>query len=372
MNASWEAIVIGGGFYGACIALYLKRERGLARVCLFERQERLLSRASHTNQARVHRGYHYPRSFITASRSQANFRRFVTDYPEAVRSDFLKLYAVARRNSKVSARQFSRFCAAIGAPLQEASGEWSRLFNPQLIEAVFVTEEYAFDAVALERRMREDLSRAGVVVCLGCEAAEISVDGAGTLAVAAESVQDGRSVNHARNVFNCTYSGLDRHRADAARAATALKHELTEMALVEAPAPLAQVGITVMDGPFFSMMPFPSRGLHSLSHVRYTPHRELAEAAEQREPERALAAYARRSRVDMMLRDVARYLPVAAKARHVDSLFEIKTVLVKNENDDGRPILFERHAELPHCYSILGAKMDNIYDVLERLRSEPL
>lgn len=365
-------MVIGGGFYGACIALHLKRDRGLAHVCVVERSDRLLSRASYTNQARVHRGYHYPRSFITASRSQANFRRFVADYPEAVRSDFLKLYAIARRNSKVSARQFVRFCAAVGAPLQEAPDEWSRLFNPQLIEAVFVTEEYAFDALALGRRMREDLSRAGVVVRLGCEAIAIGADGDGAIDVEIESERDGRFVSPARNVFNCTYSGLDRHRARAARGATALKHEVTEMALVEAPPPLAGVGVTVMDGPFFSMMPFPSRGLHSLSHVRYTPHRELSEAAEQREPDRALAAYARRSRVDMMLRDVARYLPVAAEARHVDSLFEIKTVLVKNENDDGRPILFERHAALPRCYSILGAKMDNIYDVLERLRSEPL
>jgi hypothetical protein len=51
-------------------------------------------------------------------------------------------------------------------------------------------------------------------------------------------------------------------------------------------------------------------------------------------------------------------------------LFEVKTVLVKNEGDDGRPILFERHLELPGCYSILGGKIDNIYDVIETLEKE--
>jgi hypothetical protein len=45
---------------------------------------------------------------------------------------------------------------------------------------------------------------------------------------------------------------------------------------------------------------------------------------------------------------------------------------VKNESDDGRPILFEKHPELPGCYSILGGKIDNIYDVLEKLDGDEL
>jgi hypothetical protein len=45
---------------------------------------------------------------------------------------------------------------------------------------------------------------------------------------------------------------------------------------------------------------------------------------------------------------------------------------VKNEGDDGRPILFEKHLEMPGCYSVLGGKIDNIYDVLEKLDAEIL
>ena len=71
-----------------------------------------------------------------------------------------------------------------------------------------------------------------------------------------------------------------------------------------------------------------------------------------------------------MLRDVGRYIPEVLKAKHIDSLFEIKTVLVKNEGDDGRPILFEKHTDLPGCYSVLGGKIDNIYDVLEKFDAE--
>ncbi|UUZ52767.1 hypothetical protein LP419_26595 [Massilia sp. H-1] len=73
-------------------------------------------------------------------------------------------------------------------------------------------------------------------------------------------------------VFNCTYSGLNQLTGDFPGVRTGLKHEITEMALMQLPPELLNLGVTLMDGPFFSMMPFPARGLHTLSHVRYTPH----------------------------------------------------------------------------------------------------
>jgi hypothetical protein len=117
------------------------------------------------------------------------------------------------------------------------------------------------------------------------------------------------------------------------------------------------------------MMPFPSRGLHTLSHVRYTPHFSWQDEPGA-DPYQALGSYERETRVDRMVRDAGRYLPALFDARYVESLFEVKTVLLKNEVDDGRPILFEKHAELPGCYSILGGKIDNIYDVIEKLDAE--
>lgn len=141
------------------------------------------------------------------------------------------------------------------------------------------------------------------------------------------------------------------------------------MALMQAPDVLKEIGVTVMDGPFFSMMPFPARGLHTLSHVRYTPHFSWKDE-QGVDPYKRLDEYDRATRVDRMVRDVGRYLPAVLEAKYLDSLFEVKTVLVKNEVDDGRPILFEKHAELPGCYSVLGGKIDNIYDVLEKLETE--
>ena len=365
-----DAVIIGGGFYGAAIAIYLAKQRGLKRIVLVERESALLTRASYSNQARVHNGYHYPRSFTTAYRSRINLPCFVRDWPEAVKQDFTKLYAIARRNSKVTAKQFVRFCKEIGAKIEPADQSLRQLFEPHLIEEVFLVEEYAFDSSKLANWAESELRECGVEVRVETRVTTIS-NGANALKVTMHSVGGDEIEIDSRYVFNCTYSGLNQFGGDFPGTTTHLKQEITEMALMDVPPVLKGLGITVMDGPFFSMMPFPARSLHTLSHVRYTPHMHWNDK-QGIDPYQKLNDYDRSTRVDRMVRDVGRYLPAVLDAKYVDSLFEVKTILVKNEGDDGRPILFEKHAKLPGCFSILGGKIDNIYDVLEKLEEEQL
>jgi glycine/D-amino acid oxidase-like deaminating enzyme len=368
-TAQQDAIIIGGGFFGAAIAIYLAKERGLKRILLIERETALLTRASYNNQARVHNGYHYPRSFTTAYRSRVNLPKFVCDWSDAIKQDFTKLYAIARRNSKVTARQFERFCQEIGARIQPAAPAQAALFEPRLIEAVFQVEEYAFDTTKLASWADTELRACGVQTRLQTRVTAITNGPHGGLQVSANQEGGAETRIACRLAFNCTYSGLNQFSGDFPGTQTKLKQEITEMALIQVPETLMGLGITVMDGPFFSMMPFPARNLHTLSHVRYTPHMHWNDARGI-DPYKKLTDYEQATRVDRMVRDVGRYLPAALDAKYVESLFEMKTILVKNEGDDGRPILFEKHTELPGCYSILGGKIDNIYDVWEKLNAE--
>ena len=211
-----RAAIIGGGFYGASIALYLKRKRQVSQVILLERSERLLTRGSYTNQARIHGGYHYPRSFTTAHRSVQNAPRFATDFGPAVVGDFTKLYALARRNSKVTTQQMVRFCREIGAPLGPAPRALEALFNPALIASVFLAREQAFDADVLRAIMAQRLAQAGVEVRTGHEATALVQTGD---AVRIGTVSAGRPSELVADIaFNCTYSRLGPFWAKVKRA----------------------------------------------------------------------------------------------------------------------------------------------------------
>jgi hypothetical protein len=122
-----------------------------------------------------------------------------------------------------------------------------------------------------------------------------------------------------------------------------------------------------MCGPFFSFMPFPPRGLHTLSHVRYTPHASWLDRTEVEENAARFARLPRKSHAPFMLKDAERYFPLAARFKVAGSLWELKTILPQSENDDSRPILFKRDAGIDGLHCILGGKIDNVYDISREL-----
>lgn len=360
-RSDYDYLVIGGGFYGCCLALYLRSIS--RRVLLIEASDSLMSRASRVNQARVHTGFHYPRSAVTAVKSMLLHQRFIKDFPEAVVDDFEMVYAIARRRSKVTAKKFYRMFRDMGAPIAPASPSHSALFNPAMIEAAFSCHEVAFDHSVLARLIGERLAHAGIELRLGTALSTLADRRTGIIA----GLSDGSEIS-AGYAFNITYSQINTVLAKAALPQASLKHEIAELALVEPPHELRRIGVTVMDGPFFSCMPYPAEGLHSLTHVRYTPHESWADDVARRDPYAHFASRAPLSRHAYMVRDAQRYLPCLADARHQRSIYDVKTVLIRNEHDDGRPILYHQKPATSRVISILGGKIDNIYDLFEAVR----
>jgi glycine/D-amino acid oxidase-like deaminating enzyme len=358
-----DALVVGGGFFGLCLALFLRS--ATRSILLVEAGGQLMERASRVNQARVHTGFHYPRSALTAGRSLVLHRRFARDFPQAIDDRFEMLYAVAARRSKVSAKRFFRMFTDMGAPIRTASPQALSLFDRQQIDGVFSCVEHAFDFRQLRRQLAGNLDAAGVDIMLETQAVAIEEkDGAARV-----TLSDGSEVV-AKRVFDVTYSSINRLRQSAGLPLLSLKHEATEVALMTPPAELSGLGVTLMDGPFFSMMPFPSEGLYSLTHVRYTPGASWVDTPSSLDAGHRLVEPCA-SRARYMQQDAARYLPALAGSQWQRSLFEVKTVLRRSEGDDARPIVY-RTDPGSRLVSILGGKLDNIYDLFDQVRrSEP-
>lgn len=361
----YDAIIIGGGFFGCKISTYLKNY--VNKIILLEKEHDLLQRASYVNQARVHNGYHYPRSLLTALRSRVNFPRFVQEYSECIDDTFEKYYAVGKIISKVNASQFKQFCNRIQAPIEEADWEIKKLFNPSLVDEVFKTKEYAFDSVKLKETVRCELEQANVEIRYDTKVVSIKKISETEFKVIIKS-GDSYQELIGKYLFNCTYSSINEILQASQVPKIPLKHEFTEMALVDVPEPIKYLGITLMCGPFFSIMPFPSRNLHTLSHVRYTPHCYWQDTQNVCTPtSQYFTQLARKSNYPYMIRDAMRYIPILEECQYVDSLWEVKTVLPQSEVDDSRPILFSRNPEIPNLISVLGGKIDNVYDLPQEL-----
>jgi len=240
-------------------------------------------------------------------------------------------------------------------------------FNPDLIEAVFEVEEFAFDAHTLRDLLHADLERSGVSVFFNTTAdsveerpdSELQVR---TLSGGSESVVVGHEL------YLCLYGATNRFLYNSKLPQIPVRQEYAEMCLVKPTGFLENSGVTVMCGPFFSIMPYPSKGVHSLSHVRYTPHFSWHESDEEGEPKRLYDVLdPPRSKFLHMKKDAARYLPVVNDLEYEESIWESKTLLPRNEIDDARPILLKRGHGLKNITCIIGAKIDNVFDVNQAL-----
>jgi glycine/D-amino acid oxidase-like deaminating enzyme len=347
-----DALVLGGGFFGAKVAVALKA-MGLAHVVLLEPKP-IGCGATAANQCRVHSGLHYCRHHATAAAAQRNYLRFLADHAPTIRGNDRHIYAIAE-GSLTSPEQFEAHARAIGARIRLM--DWRvnpgpcELFSIKMIQAAYEVDELSFDIDAMREFLGQQLKQARVEV----------VQRAGQIKDISDSaidVWDCVETWRADYVFNCCYGNIDRVGVPIR---TRLKKELTEVALVRPPLELIDTDITVMDGPFWSMMAYPSHSCHALTHVRYTPHYEWF-------PPSPMPIQPQCSYWKDMVADAARYVPLMEKCEYIDSMFTTRVVLADNEADDGRPVLYEHAEASPRIVSILGSKFAAIYDVLDRLQ----
>lgn len=96
-SKKYERIIIGAGLYGLYSALFCGK-RGES-VLVLECDPTPFRRATYINQARVHQGYHYPRSISTAMKSAGYFERFNKDFSFCINREFQKVYATSSEYS---------------------------------------------------------------------------------------------------------------------------------------------------------------------------------------------------------------------------------------------------------------------------------
>ena len=246
------AVIAGGCFYGMYMAYFLAKNN--YQVKIYEKNDICMSRASLVNQGRVHNGYHYPRSITTALRSRILSPLFINEFKECINDEFKKYYCIGKIQSNISSKQFKNFCNQIGASLTQVDKSIEGLVNKSLIEDIYETIEYAFDADKLRLIMLDRLSSMPVKIINNSSV--IKIEKNKTIDVTIANSDGELELTKTDQFFNCTYSNINDLNHNSNIKLIPLKHELTEMALIEMPAELKNKSITIMCGPYFSFMPY--------------------------------------------------------------------------------------------------------------------
>ena len=367
--SNYDAIVIGAGIYGCMIALHLKNKLNFKHVAILDKEDTILRRASSRNQYRVHNGYHYPRSFSTANSSHQNYHRFLTEWNEAITTDQKFIYGIAKKNTKINSKQFQSFIKRIGSNLHPFDLKEKDIFNTRMLDKAFYVDEVTYNPAKLSQLIYKKLKDHNIEIFLNHkvnaiwrnENKYISVD---TIARNCDSIKF-----HSGFVINASYAGINLIKGDISGPRAGIKKELAEITYLKLPSVFFNLGITIMDGPFFSILPTHIEGIHSLTHVKYTPHHSWFKEESSLSTDYYFKKYTK-TNFHLMLRSASQFIPSLIKAEYQGSVFEIKAILEKHESDDGRPILFETDQKVKNVFHILGSKIDNIYDVLDLISNK--
>lgn len=378
----FDTVVIGGGIFGVYAALYLAK-RG-QRVCIIEKEEALFKKASIVNQARLHGGYHYPRSVATALMSDDNKARFTAEHQDFINFHFEKYYAIDKFGSFTDAQQFERFCDYIHIPCERICDH--SLFNFNRIEALYKTVEYSFDPFLIAEYYKKKLAEeknitlltSSKVINAETQQNQWLIDVYRPASFGHHRLAAGEAgISHltSTQVINATYSGSNAINRLFGVADIQLMHEISEIAFVTSPQ-VKNIGLTVMDGPFGSMMPYGLSGLLSLSSVAYTHHKvsydnlpnfDCQQINTDCQPDFIANCNAcpaqPASSYRKMLAQMKQYFSEEVEFQYFSSLYTIKSKLKANYIDDGRPTEISILRENPRFYCIFAGKINSIYEV---------
>jgi glycine/D-amino acid oxidase-like deaminating enzyme len=348
--------IIGAGIFGTTCALRLASRY---RVTVFEAQDHVLGGASWGNQNRHHLGYHYSRSSETVIQCQKSQSSFDALYGGALVRDVAAYYCVANEGSRTSPEDYLAFCDRHGLPYEFEYPAEDHLRRDKVALSLRVPEP-VIDYWELKRLVETALGAdPSIEVRLEHEVVggHVTANGQKRLEVR----HAGRtSTSDVDVLINASFYDINTVLGWFGFRRRNFQYDVKELAIVRLPSDRAEA-LTVMDGPFCTIVPMGRSGRFLLGHVRESV---LARDISSETPPRDLLV----SRW-LHIRDAsAEYFPFVRRAGFIDSMFTRIVVDPDSADDDARVSEITPHGH--GCWTVFSAKIVSCVAVADEVGRE--
>lgn len=347
-----KVAVVGCGIFGAMVAL--KLEEVGHEVIVYERLPEPLSGASYNNQNRLHLGFHYPRHMDTANQCKRGFNHFLAAFPECLHPLEKNGYFIASENSNVTDKDYLKFCKNLGVPFSEVKIE-NFPIELKNVSVGVECSELVYDVASLRQSVIKKFKDKSIKLFLNTPVENIEKFD--------EEIQITTKNNDKEffdSVVNCSYSSISVLTQKLfPNDTTEYQYEYTAVAIIKIDMP--NIGVTIMDGEFMTILPFGNTGDFLLYHVKHS----VVERVTQRSvPDSWLdKGTAPFSNVDKamffqkLLADCEFFLPILKKARMVGFLEGPRMVLANKDKTDERPSLINKYSD--QYMTVFSGKIDH-------------
>ncbi|MFK8049371.1 MAG: FAD-dependent oxidoreductase [Halioglobus sp.] len=336
--------VIGGGVFGANCALELNH---FCNVSLFERHAELMEETSFANQWRHHSGFHYPRSYDTIQEIRSTKRAFEDLYGDSVVNDYTSYFCPSASGVEIPAE---RYLAACSSNYLSFSIEYppADIVERDTISISLKTDEGVYDFYKLRKMIEQRLANAAntqTFTSANILGAEILPDGTKQLSIERDGKVETEVFDY---LINATYSNRNLLTKWFSFPVEPLRFDLYEMLVVRLP--IEQICVTIIDGPFTSLVGMGYDNLFLLSHIHDSVLRSEV-TADGMPPD---WGHIQSNRHNMLL-SASKYIPVLKEAEVVESRYATRAVNAYARDFDARPSVIRNHGF--DCWSVMGGKI---------------
>lgn len=312
-------LIIGAGIHGVAIALALSSNHDVTMV---DANKDILMGASNATHNRIHLGYHYPRSKTTIRECQVGYDYFVNEYADCL--NFPDFYYAIDKKSKISAHQFKTTMLGENLPCDTDFPDVSFL-NRTHIEDSFKVKEAYFNVLKLREKLNAKLSASSINRHMNFNIDGVERDGKKLRLLNSQKAPLDLDVDL---IVNCTYTysnnilrvfGIDTNL-------TEYEFEETEIAVVNSEIDIP--AMTIMDGPFISIMPY---GSHKNKFLVY----DVVHSVMSRERGFFFTKtdHGNRSNWSRMLEHGKKYYPFFDKLKYEYSIYSHRPIPKNNKGD---------------------------------------
>ena len=264
-------------------------------------------------------------------------------------------YFISSSGSKISFKTYKRFCLKAGLDTSPVDYE---KFEETVIntEGGLLTSEVIYDSSIIKSEILTELQEKGIDVSCDNTAKNIERTDYGYL------IEANKCTIKARAVINCTYTNLNTFNRMLDLPAKKFKFDLTLIPIIKWRDGKPPLGITIMDGPFFTILPFGKSGNYLLYHVKHSVSNSMVGEMYPNEwnyLDQVISDYEAYQSFKKIISESCHWLPSIKDAEYLGCLRSIRMVLANQDDNDQRPSLIEKLETTPPFYSIFSGKIDH-------------
>lgn len=337
--------VVGAGIYGITIALRLSKNH---HVDLYEKLDDILMAASGSNQFRLHRGYHYPRSDKTIIEALTSAPKFTQEYKETIMNGIDHYYCISKEDSLTSAENYVKTLKKHDLEYKEEMPE-------------FILS----NAVSLSIRVKENLINIQKLKDI-CKDRILESN----INLLLNSEFDSKMIGKYDNVISCTYTNNNFVYSEE-RDKRDYQYELCEKILIKLPDRFSRKSVVIMDGPFMCIDPFCETEYHLSGNVVHAIHENNVGHYPKMSDKfsniinKGIIKKPPVTNFKSFIASATKFFDGIEEAEHIGSMYTFRTVLPHKDKTDERLSILEKVND--KVYTVFAGKIASAVEVADQL-----